>query len=195
MARAVAVLTKGSVDLGYHTRAATLGTHWVPTHTNTRKHHHTQTNGAKAHTRQVRCEFRQRSRRPLHRRGPPLVLGTPASDSSRAISHAAAMCSATDMRCAINDDHVRVVQLTSSSYCFLDNLSRTLSRILLNKRTTGFFYIYRLFYKKGSVDLGYHTRCHTRYALGTHTHQHKETPPHSNGAKAHTRHAPGTMRI
>ena len=41
--------------------------------------------------------------------------------------------------------------------------------------------------KKGSVDLGYHTRCHTRYALGTHTHQHKETPPHSNGAKAHTR--------
>ena len=47
------------------------------------------------------------------------------------------MCSATDMRCAINDDHVRVVQLTSSSYCFLDNLSRTLSRILLNKRTTG----------------------------------------------------------
>ena len=35
------------------------------------------------------------------------------------------MCSATDMRCAINDDHVRVVQLTSSSYCFLDNLSRT----------------------------------------------------------------------
>ena len=38
---------------------------------------------------------------------------------------------------AISDDHVRVVQLTSSSYCFLDNLSRTLSRILLNKRTTG----------------------------------------------------------
>ena len=33
--RAVAVLTKGSVDLGYHTRAATLGTHWVPTHTPT----------------------------------------------------------------------------------------------------------------------------------------------------------------
>ena len=41
--------------------------------------------------------------------------------------------------------------------------------------------------KNGSVDLGYHTRCHTRYALGSHTHQHKETPPHSNGAKAHAR--------
>ena len=39
--------------------------------------------------------------------------------------------------------------------------------------------------QNGSVDLGYHTRCHTRYALGSHTHQHKETPPHSNGAKAH----------
>ena len=25
------------------------------------------------------------------------------------------------------------------------------------------------FIKKGSVDLGYHTRCHTRYAPGTHT--------------------------
>ena len=37
-------------------------------------------------------------------------------------------------------------------------------------------------YKKGSVDLGYHTRCHTRYAPGTHTHQRKETPSHSNGA-------------
>ena len=24
--------------------------------------------------------------------------------------------------------------------------------------------------KKGSVDLGHHTRGHTRYALGTHTH-------------------------
>ena len=37
-----------------------------------------------------------------------------------------------------------------------------------------------------SVDLaGHHTRGHTRYALGTHTHQHKEIPPHSNGAKAH----------
>ena len=37
---------KGSVDLGYHTRCHTrytLGTHRVPTHTNTRKHHHTQT--------------------------------------------------------------------------------------------------------------------------------------------------------
>ena len=41
--------------------------------------------------------------------------------------------------------------------------------------------------KKRSVDLGYHTRCHTRYALGSHTHQHKETPPHSNGAKARAR--------
>ena len=41
--------------------------------------------------------------------------------------------------------------------------------------------------KNGSVDLGYHTRCHTRYALGSHTHQHKETPPHSNGAKARAR--------
>ena len=27
---------------------------------------------------------------------------------------------------------------------------------------------------KWSVDLGYHTRCHTRYELGTHTHQHKK---------------------
>ena len=153
-------------------------------------------NGAKAHTSRARYDANLGNGvgDPSTEEG-RLVLGTPASDSSRAISHAAAMCSATDMRCAINDDHVRVVQLTSSSYCFLDNLSRTLSRILLNKRTTGFFYIYRLFYKKGSVDLGYHTRCHTRYALGTHTHQHKETPPHSNGAKAHTRHAPGTMRI
>ena len=30
------------------------------------------------------------------------------------------------------------------------------------------------------------SRGHTRYALGTRAHQHKETPPHSNGAKAHT---------
>lgn len=37
------IIKKGSVDLGYHTRSATLGMHWVPTHTNTRKHHHTQT--------------------------------------------------------------------------------------------------------------------------------------------------------
>ena len=36
--------------------------------------------------------------------------------------------------------------------------------------------------KKGSVDLGYHTSCHTRYALGTHTHQHKETPHHTQTA-------------
>ena len=27
----------------------------------------------------------------------------------------------------------------------------------------------------------------TGYALGTHTHRPQETPPHSNGAKAHTR--------
>ena len=36
------VITKWSVDLGYHTRCHTrytLGTHRVPTHTNTRKHH------------------------------------------------------------------------------------------------------------------------------------------------------------
>ena len=118
----------GSVDLGHHTRGHTryaLGTH-THQHKETPRH----SNGAKAHTRQVRCEFRQRSRRPLH--PPPKRAASssaPASDSSRAISHAAAMCSATDMRCAINDDHVRVVQLTSSSYCFSDNLSRTLSRI------------------------------------------------------------------
>ena len=30
-------------------------------------------------------------------------------------------------------------------------------------------------YRNGSVDLGHHTRGHARYALGTHTHQHKET--------------------
>jgi hypothetical protein len=56
------------------TRVATLGTHWVPTHTNRPTEHkeaRPHSNGAKAHTRQVRWEFRQRSRRPLHRRGPP----------------------------------------------------------------------------------------------------------------------------
>ena len=37
----------------------------------------------------------------------------------------------------------------------------------------------RITKKIGSVDLGHHTRGHTRYALGTHTHQHQETPPHS----------------
>ena len=45
----------------------------------------------------------------------------------------------------------------------------------------------RITKKNGSVDLGHHTRGHTRYALGTHTHQHQETPPHSNFAEAHTR--------
>ena len=97
---------KRSVDLGYHTRCHTR---YAPgTHTHQRKETPSHSNGAKAHTRQVRSEFRQRSRRPLHRRGPPRPAA-PASDSSRAISHAAAMCSATDMRCAINADHVQVV--------------------------------------------------------------------------------------
>ena len=45
-----------------------------------------------------------------------LVLGTRERQLTGNLPHAAAMCSATDMRCAINDDHVRVVQLTSSSY-------------------------------------------------------------------------------
>ena len=45
-----------------------------------------------------------------------------------------------------------------------------------------------VWYKNGSVDLGHHTRGHTRYALGTptrhtlhtapHTPHHKETPRH-----------------
>ena len=111
----------GSVDLGHHTRGHTR--YALGTHTHQHKETPPHSNGAKAHTRQERCEFRQRSRRPLHRRGPPRPRHPRATAHGQSISHAAAMCSATDMRCAINDDHVRVVQLTSSSYCFLDNLS------------------------------------------------------------------------
>ena len=47
------------------------------------------------------------------------------------------------------------------------------------------------------VDLGHATRVATRrYALGTHshTHQHTETPRHSNGAKAHAKLAEALVR-
>ena len=40
--------------------------------------------------------------------------------------------------------------------------------------------------KNGSVNLGYHMRCHTRYELGTHTHQHKKHH-HSQTAPRRTR--------
>jgi len=43
--------------------------------------------------------------------------------------------------------------------------------------------------KRRAVDLGHHTRGHTRHALGGYaTHQHKVTPRHANSAKkgAHT---------
>ena len=50
---------------GYQTRYA------LCSHTHQHKETPPHSNGAKAHARQVRCEFRQRSRRPLHRRGPP----------------------------------------------------------------------------------------------------------------------------
>ena len=42
--------------------------------------------------------------------------------------------------------------------------------------------------KNGSVDLDHQRVAKNRYGTGSPPrHQHKETPPHSNGAKAHTR--------
>ena len=61
----------------------------------------------------------------------------PASCISVAISHADAMCSATERRCACSASQVDVDQLTSCSYCRLVSLFRTLSFIRRKSRTTG----------------------------------------------------------
>ena len=54
-----------------HALPHSVHTFYTPrSHTPQHKETPPHSNGAKAHAREVRCEFRQRSRRPLHRRGP-----------------------------------------------------------------------------------------------------------------------------
>jgi hypothetical protein len=95
---------------GLHTR------HLLVVHTQT--HTQTQTNTQRGPTKHgVRAHLTP-WRRPHQRRAPAASPPPPATASciSVAISHAEAMCTATERRCACSASHVDVDQLASFSY-------------------------------------------------------------------------------
>ena len=108
------LMKKGSVDLGYHTRCHTrytLGTHRVPTHANTRKHHHTQTaprrTRARSHeishlplvaARHEGPEAHSRSRVTRGGRQAALATATPSRDRAPAAEASHVMLAALDLR-------------------------------------------------------------------------------------------------
>jgi hypothetical protein len=105
-------------------------TYEAPTREYTHKHTQTQTNTQRGPTK-YGVDSRRGGAPSLSEEGasPP----PPASCISVAISHAEAMCTATERRCACSANHVDVDQLTSFSYCRFVSLFRTLSCIRLGR--------------------------------------------------------------
>jgi hypothetical protein len=114
------VLTRASKGCPHDTHtngtAYTRGTYSSYTHKHTHKHKQTHS----AARQSTVCGLTLTPwRRPHQRRAPAASPPPPATANciSVAISHAEAMCTATERRCACSASHVDVNQLTPFSYC------------------------------------------------------------------------------